>query len=381
MSDPIIIIGTGLAGYQLAREFRKLDSTTPLLLITADEGNFYPKPQLSTAKTQGKTASSLVTADAASMEKQLQATIRTHSPVKAIDSTNKSILLTDEKLNYSQLVLACGADVLKAPLQGNAVEKVLSINHLYHYAMFESLIKNKKNIVILGAGLIGCEFANDLSNANFNVHLIAPDKSLLERFLPSKIGNLLQEALEKNGVNFHLNTTVKTINENNDTFLLGLSNGKVLETEFVLSAIGLTPHLELAKTAHLVTNRGIQVNRFLETSQPDIYAIGDCAEVEGHVLPFISPILTCAKALAKTLTGQRTAVDYPAMPITVKTHLFPIVICPPPLNQPGEWEITIKDNAVRALFFDKTRQLHGFVLTNEAVKERMTLVKQIPNWL
>lgn len=375
----IIIIGTGLAGYQLAREFRKLDQTSPLMLITADEGKYYPKPQLSIALTNKKTAETIATATADMMASQLNATIRTRSHVTGIDTIKKMITVNNEKLPYEKIVLACGADVIKPPLTGDAVDDVLSVNHIYHYAEFEKLIKNKKHITILGAGLIGCEFANDLSNTGYEVHLVAPDKTPLERFIPEKIGTILQDALKKNGVHFHLQCVANQVNKKNNKYCLQLSDGSFLDTEFVLSAIGLRPHVELAQLAGIKTERGIVVNRYLETNIKDIYALGDCAEVEGHVLPFITPILNCSRALAKTLAGERTAVDYPAMPVTVKTPAHPIILCPPPREIKGAWEIEINNNNVRALFYDEQRQLYGFVLTNEAVKERASLTKLIPN--
>lgn len=375
----IVVIGTGLAGYQFAREFRKINLTTPLTLITADDGTFYTKPQLSSAFTLKKTAATLASVTADAMASQLNARILTHQKVSAIDPVSKTVFFDGEKLSYEKLVLACGADVLKAPLLGDGVPEVLSINHLYHYAEFEKLIKNKKKISILGTGLIGCEFANDLSNAGFKVDLIGPDKTPLERFIPPEVGLLLQSALEKNGVTFHLGVLPQKIDKCEEGYLIHLSTGEMIKAEFVLSAIGLKPHLELAKSAGIQTDRGILVNRYLECSVPDIYAIGDCAEVEGHVLPFIAPILNCARALSKTLAGERTEVIYPAMPVTVKTPAHPIVICPPPKNIEGNWEIEVKEGSARALFFDCQKHIYGFVLTNDAVKERAQLAKTIPN--
>jgi rubredoxin---NAD+ reductase len=375
---PIIIIGTGLAGYQVAREFRKIDQAAPLTLITSDDGRYYPKPQLSTALTSGKSPDMLVTATADTMANQLNATIFTHSVVSSIDPIKKMIFINEEALHYHKLVLACGADVIKPPLQGDGVDDVLSINHLYHYAAFQELIQHKKTIAILGAGLIGCEFANDLSNARYEVHVIAPAAAPLDLLVPEKIGHILQKALEENGVRFHFPCTVTEVNKMEKGYNLELSNGNELEVDFVLSAIGLKPHTLLATTAHIKTNRGILVNRFLETSQPDIYALGDCAEVEGHVLPYIAPILNCAKALAKTLCLDRAPVEYPAMPVIVKTPAHPIAVCPPPKNVDGNWHIETHGQSTKALFYNDKNQLLGFVLTNEAVKERMQLAKELP---
>lgn len=375
---PIIIIGTGLAGYQLAREFRKLNQTSALTIVTQDAGEYYSKPLLSTALTTGKTAETLTSATAADMAQQLQATLLTHTMVTAIDPKEKAIFIKNKPLFYSQLILACGADVIKPPVKGNATQEILSINHLHHYAAFRDLIQGKNRIAILGAGLIGCEFANDLSNAGYEVHVIAPAKAPLDLLIPEHIGHLLQTALEQNGVHFHLGHVATQINKQ-EHYILELSNGHELEADLVLSAIGLRPHTALASTANLVINQGIVVNRYLETSMPHIYALGDCAEVEGHVLPFITPLLNCARALAKTLNGELTAVDYPAMPVTVKTPVHPIVVCPPPKNIAGNWEIDAQQTHIRTLFYDTQHQLRGFVLTNDAVKERMALAKMIPN--
>ncbi len=175
-----------------------------LAIITADSGRYYSKPQLSTALTQGKTPPDLITASAEEMAQQLKADILTDTIAVDIDTNHQIITgLDGSRFPYSKLILACGADTLKAPLKGNAAADVLSINHLYHYSEFRALIQNKKTIAILGMGLIGCEFANDLSNAGYDVHLIAPLSP--PRFAsPLEIGTLLQTALERTGVHFHL---------------------------------------------------------------------------------------------------------------------------------------------------------------------------------
>lgn len=377
--NPIIIIGTGLAGYQLAREFRKVDSTTPLMLITRDDGRFYSKPLLSTALTNKKNLATLTTATAENMAAQLNATVRTQAEVTMLHPGKNSIVINDhEEIPYSKLVFACGAEVIRPHLQGDAAHEVISVNHIHDYASFQELLQNKKHITILGAGLIGSEFANDLSNAGYEVHVVALGKAPLDLLIPEEIGKLLQSALEENGVHFHFNCTVSHIDKVSEQYQLTLSNNEKITSELVLSAVGLRPNVMLATTADLTINRGIVVNRYLETSSHNIFALGDCAEVEGHVLPYITPLLNSARALAKTLAGERTPVDYPAMPVIVKTPAHPVVVCPPPRSISGDWEIKIDNNNVRALFYDADHKLYGFVLTNEAVKERMELAKQIP---
>jgi rubredoxin-NAD+ reductase len=378
MTHPIVIIGTGLAGYQLAREFRKLNQTTPLTMITADAGSFYSKPLLSTALTNKKTLVHLTTATAEAMATQLNASIRTQTRVTRIDAPTKTIWMDNETIQYDKVVMACGADVIKAPLSGDAVADVISINDLYRYATFQERIKDKKHITILGAGLIGCEFANDLTNAGYEVHIIAPAKAPLDLLIPPDVGKLLQQALSDYGVKWHLECIANQIHKSTQGYELTLTNGSKLKTELVLSAIGLVPHIVLAKNSGILTQQGIIVDRYLETSTKEIYALGDCAEVEGHVLPYITPLLTCARALAKTLAGVNTQVDYPAMPVIVKTPIHPLAICPPPKGLPGAWKISVANNNVRALFYDEKNQLRGFVLTNEAVKERVELAKELP---
>lgn len=103
--------------------------------------------------------------------------------------------------------------------------------------------------------------------------------------------------------------------------MVTLANGQTLLADVVLSAIGLQPNIDLAKQAGVTTSRGILTNSLLETNQTDIYAIGDCAEVNGTLLPYVMPIMQQARALAKTLNGETTQVHYPAMPVAVKHQL------------------------------------------------------------
>src|SRR5690606_13888306 len=160
---PIVILGSGLAGYTVAREFRKLDAATPLVIVTRDDGAVYSKPMLSNALAGGRSAAALSTADAAAAAGQLNATVMARREVAAIDVAGHALAFADgERLDYAKLVLALGADPIRVPLEGDAADAVMQVNDLDDYSRFRDAIEPATHVTILGAGLIGCEFANDL---------------------------------------------------------------------------------------------------------------------------------------------------------------------------------------------------------------------------
>ncbi|KMZ12074.1 Rubredoxin-NAD(+) reductase [Candidatus Burkholderia humilis] len=155
----------------------------------------------------------LVTFDADAMRAQLKAHIVTHSTVEHIDTEAHGLIVNETPLRYSKLVLALGADARRIPLTGDAADDVLSVNCLYDYARFRKRLHGAKTVALLGAGLIGCEFANDLALAGYNVMLIDPASTPLSRLLPQQAGNALAQALEQHGIRMMLDTTVQAVNK------------------------------------------------------------------------------------------------------------------------------------------------------------------------
>ena len=377
--QPVVIVGSGLAGFTVAREFRKLDAETPVVIVTQDHGGFYSKPMLSNAFAQKKNAESLLMKDADRMAADTNIKIRANTAVIAINPKLKQISFADgQVLQYGQLVLALGADTIRLPLQGDGADAVLSVNDLDDYRRFRDAVEDKKEIAILGGGLIGCEFANDLAIAGYKVNVIDLAGQLLGRLLPSESAAFIQRKLEAEGVTFHLGTTTEKINRTGDKYSLTLANGKVISADVVLSAVGLRPRTALAAAAGIKVNRGIVVNGLLQTSIEGIYALGDCAEVEGRVLPFVMPIMQAARALAPTLTGKPTPVHYPAMPVAVKTPCCPAVVSPPEPDAQGEWKVEGVADGIKAVFSHQNGQLLGFALMGTAVNEKTALAQQLP---
>ncbi|HNB20329.1 MAG TPA: FAD-dependent oxidoreductase, partial [Agitococcus sp.] len=180
----LVIIGTGLAGYNLAREWRKLNPEKALVIISRDDGRNYSKPMLSTGYTKGKTADQLAMQSAAQMSEQLKAEIRTFASVEAIDTQAKTVTVDGVSIAYEQLVLALGADPFQPPLAGDGLDQVYTVNDLMDYAKFQQAAAGKKNVIVIGGGLIGCEYANDLTNGGYAVQLIEPVGRVLPALLP-----------------------------------------------------------------------------------------------------------------------------------------------------------------------------------------------------
>jgi len=374
---PIVIVGSGLAGYTLLKEIRKRDTETPVTLISADDGAFYSKPNLSNALTAGKTAAALAGASAEKMAADLNAKILTHTRVTVIDTQGQRIRTGNGELEYGKLVLALGADPIPHGLTGEGAGAVLAVNDLADYAAFRSAIDGKQRITVLGGGLIGCEFANDLAHAGFAVDVVHLGGWPLERLLPVEAGQRLADSLAALGVRWHFGRTAKSVETTASGYQVGLDNGETLAADVVLSAIGLRPRTQLAQAAGIHVGRGIQTNRLLETGVANVYAMGDCAEVEGLNLPYVQPLMVQARALAATLTGTPTQVVYPAMPVMVKTPAHPVAVLPPKIGAAGGWKVECGDTGICALHVDDAGGLQGFALTGSETGRRNTLVKEL----
>jgi rubredoxin-NAD+ reductase len=379
---PVVIVGTGHAGYGVARELRKHNSAAPLTLISADDGTSYTKPMLSNAMARGKSAADLAQSDAAGMAAQLHADIRTHVSVTALDADQRRLQLSDgSELGAERIVLGVGADQADPGLAGDGAGDVLAINDLTAYAGAREALAGAQRVVLIGGGLIGCEFANDWAKAGYAVTLIEPLDYPLGRMLPPLAGGALRAALERAGIRVLTGRSVTTVERDGGALAIVDSDGERHRADVAVRAIGLRPRTALAASAGLAIGRGIRTDRALETSAAGVFALGDCAEVDGLVLPFVMPITHAARALGQTLAGSRTQVHYPVMPVIVKTPCCPVQLYAPPAGVAGEWsEVTLDAGGTRGLFHDPEGRLRGFVLTGAGVQQKAELASQVPDY-
>lgn len=434
--QPVIIIGSGMAGYTLARELRKLTTSLPIVMVCQDSGDSYAKPTLSNAYAQNKLADSIANASAAKMAETLNLTLLNFHQVTDINADEQVIVVrslvneaSQTTLAYRDLVLATGAHSRLLPNLAVNHQTIFAVNHLDEYKSFQqrlNTLKSQKSapvkVAIIGAGLIGCEFANDLigqntDNQTADITVAVFDKAArpLAQQLPSEAGIMLQDALTQSGVAFYLGTDITSITTNIDTSdnaTVTISFDKdnqsqTFEADIVLIAIGLVANTDLAASANIAiassqhinptithlprtVQQGIKVDAYLATSAKHIYAIGDCANVMGSYMPYVMPLMNQAKALAKTLADPNmapTKVAYPAMPVAIKTPSLPLVVLPVSGQYSDDqlyWQTTpTTDGMVMTAHpKDDSNSILGFVLAGkEAAKQRLTLTKQVADWL
>ena len=378
----VLIVGAGLAGYGLARELRKRSAEIPIVVVTADGGEVYAKPMLSNALAKGHSPDDLAQKEAAALAEELDLEIRTRTRVASIDRDARRVVLEDGgDIPYGRLVLALGADPRVFPADGSNAVGIATVNDLDDYRAWRAGTDQGKRVLLIGAGLIGCEFANDMAGAGFEVSVVDPAPWPLARLLPEEIGAMLAGALENAGARFHFGRTVARYEKTDPGFKAVLDDGTAVAFDHALSAVGLAPRTGLAKDAGLEAKAGIVVDRLLRTSDPAIHAIGDCAETEAGPLPFIAPLMAETRALAATLAGEETPLRLPALPVVVKTPALPLVVCPPKPGAEGAWTTERADDGATAVFRTPDGQEIGFALAGSATDRQQEMAGRMPDLL
>lgn len=378
MSQSIVIIGSGFAAYQLVKALRRQDTQQAITVITSNGGDDYAKPDLSHVFTKSQSANELIKMTADEFAKTYGVTLLRHRRVERIDPVQKTLWCNGESIVYRQLILATGANAFIPPFQGDAVERIITLNSLEDYAASQVELNQAKSVLVIGAGLIGTEIAMDLASADKKVILTDKSEALLPSLLPSFVSSQLYQSLGEQGVTIALNTQVESLQQTEDHIAISLESGQHYQVDAVVCAVGLKPNVYLAADAGLKTHHGIVVDRQLRTSDPDIYALGDCAEIEGNVLAYLQPILLSANALAKTLLGQACDVTLPPMMVKVKTPRIPMQLSGKTANADAHWQVSASGEGMTAKAFDEQKQLIGFVVTGSHMNQGFSLLRELP---
>ncbi len=322
-----VIVGAGRAGWQMAEALRARDAHMPITIVTSCSGDVYDKPMLSVAMSRGITPDKLPRETGAAAASRLNVRLLANTQAVHITPASRQLRTTRGALRYRHLVLSHGAAPRLPPQFPAAL--CWRINHLQAYAKFCSALgSTPQRIAIVGAGLIGCELANDLALAGHQVSLLdIADRPLAAGLSPLQSKELL-DAWAKLPISFMASTQVSEVRQAGAAKEIHTQCGQVVTADHIVIAAGLQTPGRLAIAAGLVWNNGIAVDaETLATSNSHIHALGDCIAIDGQVSRYIEPIGRQARTLAARLTGD-AAVPYlhTAVPLRIKTTSRPFTL-------------------------------------------------------
>ncbi|WP_372379325.1 NADH:flavorubredoxin reductase NorW [Vibrio natriegens] len=376
MQKPIVIIGSGFAAYQLIKTVRRMDAHIPIQVFTAEDGAEYNKPDLSHVFSRKQTASDLVVKPGDVFAKEHNIELFANTKVEKVDVYTQQLTANGQVYPYGKLVFATGAKAFVPRMNGDGVRDVLTLNSLQEYQAAETHISRAKRVLIIGGGLIGVEIAMDLATSGKNVTVIEPNTRLLANLIPEFIALPIERQLKQQGVQLALETSVVAVDRSESGSTATLSSERIVETDIVISAAGLCANTQLAKEAAIRVNKGIVVDSRLQTSTRNVFALGDCAEIQERMMPYLQPIVLSANVLGKQLLGQDAELVLPPMMVKVKTPSYPIQLAGT-VNGVENWEVSISAPGIVAKAKDDNGHLVGFVVTSEQVTQAFPLLREL----
>ncbi|MET3694071.1 FAD-dependent oxidoreductase [Methylobacterium goesingense] len=336
----VVIVGAGIAGWSVAEAIRAEDARVPITLVTACNGDIYHKPELSIALGRGLSPDKLRRETGAAAAARLSLRLMADTVAVGLSPERHSLRTTRGTLAYTHLVLAHGArSALPACLDPALCWRV---NDLAAWsALHAELARGPRTVAVIGAGMVGCELAEDLARAGHGVTLIGAGMLPLPELLPPAAGRRLLAGLERQGVRYRANSLVTGLSRRPDgNVTLALSDGEVLDAATLVAATGLATPSRLVRGAGLAFDRGIVVDRAtLRTNRTDIFALGDCISIDGQPCRFIEPVARQAEVIAHAIVGRvHPGYAHAAPVIRLKTRSAPVELHGTP--RPGvAWHI------------------------------------------
>ncbi|WP_461676249.1 nitrite reductase large subunit NirB [Staphylococcus warneri] len=230
-----------------------------------------------------------------------------NDPVTILDREKKTVLTeSGQSFEYDQCIIATGSKAFVLPIPGSDLPSVIGWRTIDDTKRMMEIAQTKHKAIVIGGGLLGLECARGLLDQGMEVTVVHLAEWLMEMQLDRKAGQMLKNDLEQQGMRFELQANTQEILGHEDVESVRLADGCVLEADLVVMAVGIRPYTEVAKAAGLDVNRGIIVNEFMQTNDPNIFAVGECAECEGKVYGLVAPLYEQGIVLADYLTNKET---------------------------------------------------------------------------
>ena len=301
----LVMIGNGMAGIRTLEELLKL--TPELYDITVFGNEPYPnynRIQLSTV-LQGDTTVQDIIMNDWQWYKDNNIELFTGEEIIKIDTKKKQVLSDNGRVtDYDECIFATGSRSFIIPFKGHDKEGVTGFRNIEDCEYMIESSKDYKKAVVIGGGLLGLEAARGLLNLGMGVKVVHLTPYLMEKQLDPVGSKMLQQELEAQGMEFLIEKDTEEILGDDHVAGIRFKDGTEVETDLVVMAVGVRANISVAKDSGIEVNRAIVVNDFLETSVPNIYAVGECAEHRGNVYGLVAPLYEQGKVLADFLAGK-----------------------------------------------------------------------------
>lgn len=325
MSEPLVIIGNGMAAARLVEELgRQALGRYAVLVVGAEPHLAYNRVLLSSVLAGEMTGAETELKPLTWWEAQGVTLVYGRRAV-AIDRENREVVLEDgARLPYAKLVLATGSDPIRLPKPGMDLAGVVAFRDHGDVDAMLSAAGPATRAVVIGGGLLGIEAAWGLAATGTRVTLVHLMDRLMERQLDAEAASLLKAALETRGITVLLGADTAAVEGESCVEGVRLADGRVLPCDIVVSAVGIRPNGTLAREAGLATGRGVIVDDRMTTSDPDIHAIGECAEHRGTCYGLVEPAYAQAATLARHLAGRPAAYEGTVLATNLKVSGVPV---------------------------------------------------------
>lgn len=308
MSEPLIVIGNGMAAARLVEELAKRTLGRYAIAVIGDEPRLAYNRVLLSALLAEEVGFSDIELKPARWWRDRGVTLRYGVRATEVDPNARTVRLADgTQLPFSKLVFATGSQPIKLTNPGMDLPGVLTFRDIDDVNTIAA--SKGRRVVVIGGGLLGLEAAYGLAKAGADVTVLHLMDRLMERQLDRHAGLLLKRAVEAKGITVRLAAETARIVGNGGVEAVELKDGSTIPADAVVVAVGIRASAELARSAGLKVNRGIVVDDRLETSVAGIHAIGECAEHRGLCYGLVEPAYEQARVLARHLAGE--TVGYP----------------------------------------------------------------------